>query len=182
MAGLVPRVYSVRHGYRQRVRPLILVTAAATLAGCGSMAQVAGDAELTTGSIVATRTAGAASAVPTGAAQPSPTPQPSAKPASRDGEAPSDWEAVKRSVAKAAVTRKPARIAWSNAETGNSGTISDVIASARQGQNCRNFNTTVASIDGVRLYRAEVCKDAGERWDYVTLEPADRKAAGRDPG
>lgn len=110
---------------------------------------------------------------PTGAGQSGPgkLAEPQAAPA-----APSDWEAVKRSVARAPADRPAkapeAKIAWSNAETGNSGTISDVIASNRAGNACKGFNTTVSSMDGVRLYRGEVCR-TGRSWELVTVEPAD---------
>lgn len=174
MAGCVPRLYSVPAVVCQRVRLLPALVVAAMLAGCGSMGRL--DPEIT-GSIPTP--AAAPSAAESAAAAPAP-----ARPAAAGlPENPSDWDTVKRSVAKAAVAKKSAgRIAWTNTETGNSGTISDVIASARSGQACRNFNTTVASVGGVRLYRGEVCRGSRDAWDYVTLEPADGQAKPRDPG
>lgn len=160
MAGRVTS-YTGRVADRQRIPYAGLLLSVLALAGCSSMGGL-GDV---TGSITVPS---ATAAGPTGAGKPA---EPQAAPA-----APSDWEAVKRSVAKAPADRPAksveAKIAWSNAETGNSGTISDVIASNRAGSACKGFNTTVSSMDGVRLYRGEVCR-TGRNWELVTVEPAD---------
>lgn len=160
MAGRVTS-YTGRVAGRQRIAYAGLLLSVLSLAGCSSMGGL-GDI---TGSITVPS---AARSGPTGAGK---SAEPQAAPA-----APSDWEAVKRSVAKAPTDRPTksaeAKIAWSNAETGNSGTISDVIASNRAGNACKGFNTTVSSMDGVRLYRGEVCR-TGRSWELVTVEPAD---------
>lgn len=106
-----------------------------------------------------------------------------------------DWEAVRRTVVAAPSPAKPAArpaakasakpappaptIAWENADSGNSGTITDLIASTSRGRACRAFATTLASLDGVRAYRGEVCQKGGH-WEYTQLQPLDRAAeAGR---
>jgi hypothetical protein len=91
--------------------------------------------------------------------------------------APGDWETVRSTVIAAVPnarsTARSGPLAWENKQTGNSGRISDVIASvAGDGTPCRGFSTTVSSIDGVRLYRGEVCQQRGN-WELVTVEPAD---------
>ena len=136
---------------------LVFTTLSVGLAACASIGSVAD----VTGSI--------------------PAPAPAARAASaetRPADSASDWEAVKRSVARVppagdAKARETPRVEWSNAETGNSGTISEVIASSRKGAACKGFATTLSSVDGVRLYRGEMCR-AGRGWELVTVEPADK--------
>lgn len=102
-----------------------------------------------------------------------------------------DWEAVRRKVvatppvvakAKPKPGDKPApaaALAWKNGDSGNSGTITDLIAStSAAGRSCRNFATTLASVDGVRAYRGELCRN-GAAWEYTRLEPVDRMAENR---
>lgn len=170
MAGRVTS-YTGRVAGRQRIAYAGLLFSVLALAGCSSMGGL-GDV---TGSITVPSATGPDPSLSaprrTGPGAAGKAAEPEAAPA-----APSDWEAVKRSVAKAPADRPAkapeAKIAWSNAETGNSGTISDVIASNRAGSACKGFNTTVSSMDGVRLYRGEVCR-TGRTWELVTVEPAD---------
>jgi surface antigen len=86
----------------------------------------------------------------------------------------SDWEAVRKVAAKAAAAEKPARVGWQNTDTGNSGTISEMIASSNAGRACRNFSTTVSAVDGVRAYKAELCRERTGGWEYTSVEPVDR--------
>jgi hypothetical protein len=83
----------------------------------------------------------------------------------------SDWDAVKRTMARSAAPGPKERVGWANTDTGNTGTISDVIASSADGRNCRNFSTTLSSVDGVRLYKAELCRERAGGWEYTRVEP-----------
>jgi hypothetical protein len=85
----------------------------------------------------------------------------------------SDWEAVRKVVSRAAVADRKAHVGWQNSDTGNSGTISDVIASSNEGRACRHFSTTVSAVDGVRAYKAEVCRERAGVWEYTSVEPVD---------
>jgi hypothetical protein len=169
VAGRVARLYSVGRPERQRRHAWLIVpifVAGAGLGGCGNLGSVE-----VTGSIPKAPVAQAVR-------QPDPT---AARPATVSGSA-SDWEAVKASIARARPDRKPTRIEWANGETGNSGTISEVIAAApRAGSPCRNFATTVASVDGVRMYRGEACRAGADGWEITTVEPADRRPGGQGP-
>lgn len=142
---------------------LVFTTLSVGLAACASIGSVAD----VTGSIPAPAPAAAqAPAAPAASAE------------TRPADSASDWEAVKRSVARVPPAgdtraREAPRVEWSNAETGNSGTISEVIASSRKGAACKGFATTLSSVDGVRLYRGEMCR-AGRGWELVTVEPADK--------
>jgi hypothetical protein len=111
-------------------------------------------------------------------AQPMPPPVTVASKA-RDQDSRSDWDTVRRTVAKAAAKAPTERIVWTNDETGNSGTISDLIVSkSRTGSACKGFSTTLASIDGVRLYHGQVCDEGRGDWTYTSVEPADGKPPG----
>lgn len=93
-----------------------------------------------------------------------------------------DWEAVRRKIvaAQPAPAAKSAGkpLAWENADSGNSGTITQLIASSSAGRPCRNFAATLASVDGVRAYRGELCRSGGD-WEYTRLEPLDHAAEAR---
>lgn len=165
MAGRV--AFYTRAGSPRQCAPALLICSAFVLGACSA----------------APSTADLTGSIPTAAAAAPAPPVPAAK-APDAGAKPSDWEAVRRSVARAepsagaepvkdkAKTREKARIEWANAETGNSGTISGVIASGRAGAACKGFNTTVSSVDGVRLYRGQLCRRASG-WELTSVEPAD---------
>jgi hypothetical protein len=160
-----------RHQWRSGLVAVTLVT----LGGCSSRL----DLDPTeTGSIPA---------APAGAESAAVSPVPViAKPERTD-----DWEAVRQKIvatppAMAKAKPKPgdkpapaAALAWENGDSGNSGTITDLIAStSAAGRSCRNFATTLASVDGVRAYRGELCRN-GAAWEYTRLEPVDRMAENR---
>jgi hypothetical protein len=147
----VSRLYTGPAGSRQRPSTVVILTGLVlALPGCGSFSGMGDD--LTTGSI-----------------GPVVTPTPPARTDRSPG--PSDWETVKKQVARAPVAG--GSIPWQNDTTGNSGTISDVIASTARGKPCRGFSATVTSVDGVRAYRGEVCRE-GRVWEYVIVQPVDR--------
>lgn len=160
--------YAPRHQRGSRLAPLLLLP----LAGCATRL----DFDPTpTGSIAAPASADVATV-----AAPPPPPEKT-----------DDWEAVRRRIVAAPPQAKPAEkasdkvagkaaatgkgLAWENADSGNSGTITEIIASSSAGRACRNFATTLASVDGVRAYRGELCR-SGANWEYTRLEPVDRAA------
>ncbi|MDR3493710.1 MAG: RT0821/Lpp0805 family surface protein [Ancalomicrobiaceae bacterium] len=86
----------------------------------------------------------------------------------------SDWEVIRATVAKAPEAPAETRISWQNTGTGDTGTITDVSKVTREpGSNCRAFSSTIVSVDGVRLYSAEICKSVVETWEFAKIEPAD---------
>ncbi|MDR3372301.1 MAG: RT0821/Lpp0805 family surface protein [Ancalomicrobiaceae bacterium] len=86
----------------------------------------------------------------------------------------SDWDIIRAAVAKAPETPLEARIAWQNTSTGDTGTISDIAKATREpGSNCRAFSSTIVSVDGVRLYSAEICRSVMDTWEFAKIEPAD---------
>lgn len=168
-------VYAPRHQRGSRLAPLLLLA----LAGCATKL----DLDPTT----------------TGSIAPAPAEAAAATPAPAPSEKTDDWEAVRRRIVAAQPTPKPPAavavaagkrgqkpadagaekgLAWENADSGNSGTITELIASSSAGRACRNFATTLASVDGVRAYRGELCR-SGATWEYTKLEPVDRAAETR---
>jgi surface antigen len=91
----------------------------------------------------------------------------------------SDGEMVRRAVETAKPAAGAARIEWSNPTSGNSGTISDLVeARAVNGAPCRDFATTLTTIEGVALYRGRACQGFAGPWDLVEFAPAAAKPAG----
>jgi surface antigen len=90
-----------------------------------------------------------------------------------------DADVIRRTVEKTSVVAPTTQVAWTNPETGNSGTISDLVPSrAANGAPCRDFRTTVATIGGVRLFAGRACQGYVGPWDLVRLEPTDAATAG----
>ncbi len=89
-----------------------------------------------------------------------------------------DSEAIRR-VVETAVPSAGAALAWTNPATGNSGTITELVAiRGADGSACRDFRATVATIAGVGLYAGRACKGHLGLWDLVRLDPTDAAAAG----
>lgn len=78
---------------------------------------------------------------------------------------PSDWEAVRRTVASVPVDEAMSGVEWTNPDTGSTGTIATIDSPVeRKGTLCRPFATTVSDARGVRLYRGEACQRVDGRW------------------
>ena len=77
-----------------------------------------------------------------------------------------DAEVIKAIVADSGDVRpKTSELAWSNPDTGNSGTIVAIdkfIGS--HGQSCKKFQTTVDSFVGISLYDGETCEVKSGMW------------------
>ncbi len=73
---------------------------------------------------------------------------------------PGDAEQIKLAVADAETAASGSNLlAWSNPETGNSGTITAIDQYiGKSGQSCRKFRTTVDSFMGISLYEGETCE------------------------
>lgn len=73
---------------------------------------------------------------------------------------PGDAEQIKLAVADAGDTVSDSNLlAWSNPETGNSGTITAIDEYiGTSGQSCKKFRTTVDSFMGISLYEGETCE------------------------
>ena len=77
-----------------------------------------------------------------------------------EGVHPTDAEAIKLAVADAQGAAPESNLlAWSNPETGNSGTITAIDNYiGTHGQSCKKFRTTVDSFMGISLYNGETCE------------------------
>jgi hypothetical protein len=84
---------------------------------------------------------------------------------------PSDWEAVRRTLAK--IGTDALDLAWQNPKTGSSGTVTAMAAEPRSGGVCRVFATTVNDLRGIRRYRGEACQPQGENWRLTGIIPED---------
>jgi surface antigen len=140
-----------------QIRPLATILLAATLGGCSGLGmpfgEVAMDRELTTGSLHKVSTRG------------------------QDKVDQSDWETVRRTIASVAAESHPAaNVAWSNPDTGNTGTITihDTITGTND-PNCRNFATTLNDPRGIRHYRGETCHMNDNRWQLFGVLADDSK-------
>ena len=84
----------------------------------------------------------------------------------------SDSDVIRNTVATA-LPEIPV-ISWKNPSSGNSGTITKVAPiKAVNGAPCRTFESTLVTIEGVRLYRGQACQGYAGPWDLVRFEPAD---------
>jgi hypothetical protein len=137
----------------QRVPGIAVMLLAGLLAGCGGMpfGKDEPSAE-TTGSI---------SPVPT-AAPVAPTVDPS------------DWEAIRRTVAMALVTGENTTHNWVNPDTGSSGTVTQTVELvAQKDMRCRLFATTLNDFRGSRRFRGQICQQTDGRWVLVSVTPDD---------
>jgi len=84
-----------------------------------------------------------------------------------------DWEVIRTTVAAALAQPATARLEWTNHASGNSGTITELAPSAVKGHDCRSFASTIAAVDGVRLYHAEICRSVMNTWEFSKIAAAD---------
>jgi surface antigen len=87
---------------------------------------------------------------------------------------PSDWEAVRQTVAAAPTEADSGRLGWTNPNTGSTGAVS-ILASAygNGGKFCRPFATTINDDRGIRRYRGEACRRTDGNWHLYTVTPDD---------
>lgn len=60
-------------------------------------------------------------------------------------------------------------IPWLNPESGNSGTITKVTGEGDQVPGCMSFRTTANTIQGVRAYEGNACRDARQNLAVISL-------------
>jgi surface antigen len=87
------------------------------------------------------------------------------------GADPSDWTAVRATLAKAAAGGD---VAWSNPATGSSGTVSLGPTLAKVRGVCRSFATTINDARGVRSYRGEACRSGDGGWKIADIVADDQ--------
>lgn len=140
------------------VRPLMAGLLAACLGGCGALGLPfgggGGDRDLTTGSVGKTSAKSDSKVV-----------------------AQSDWETIRQSIAQAEANDALSQaMAWSNPATGSTGTLTvlDTVPPTND-PNCRNFQTTVNDLRGIRHYRGEACRMAENRWELFGVLADDSK-------
>lgn len=63
-------------------------------------------------------------------------------------------------------------LAWSNPESGNSGTISSLDVSKLKDTGCLSFKTTANTITGLRLYEGTACRDISNAMAITALRIA----------
>lgn len=98
------------------------------------------------------------------------------KTAVTDGVAPSDWEVVRQTIARADTDVETVQVlAWENPQTGSYGTLNAKADEARADGICRVFSTTVNDLRGVRRYRGEACRPQGSNWKLTGIAPDDSK-------
>lgn len=87
---------------------------------------------------------------------------------------PSDWEAVRRTIAEIGEIGENAfDLAWKNPRTGSSGTVTAMAPESRADGVCRAFATTVNDLRGIRRYRGEACHDGNAGWRLSGIVPED---------
>ncbi len=65
-------------------------------------------------------------------------------------------------------------LAWVNPETGNRGTITELVEADPAGnRGCARFTTSANTIEGLRNYTGMACPDSFNNWHVTVLEPAD---------
>lgn len=84
----------------------------------------------------------------------------------------SDWETIRRSVASIPETLTE-ETAWSNPDTGSTGTIGVSIATEVSGTLCRPFATTISDSRGIRRYRGDACLRTDGRWQLHGIRADD---------
>lgn len=89
----------------------------------------------------------------------------------------SDWEAIRESIAQAAAKADHSQpLAWRNPETGSTGTLMVLnTVPPTNDPSCRNFQTTVNDLRGIRHYRGEACRMIEGRWQLLGVLADDSK-------
>lgn len=65
-------------------------------------------------------------------------------------------------------------LSWSNPDTGNSGTITDIVQADPQGtRGCARFTTSANTIEGLRNYTGMACPDSFATWHVTVLQRVD---------
>ena len=89
----------------------------------------------------------------------------------------SDWDTVRRAIARAASEKTlDGTLEWRNPGTGTTGTIAILdTVTATNDPNCRNFQTTINDMRGIRHYRGEACQMSKGSWQLFGVLADDSK-------
>ncbi|MEL6967374.1 MAG: RT0821/Lpp0805 family surface protein [Pseudomonadota bacterium] len=81
------------------------------------------------------------------------------------GIAKGDADVIKSAVAQAPIEERIKPLAWSNPETGSTGTIVAIDKfMGKHGQQCRGFKTSVDTFMGIAFYNGEACQISPGEW------------------
>lgn len=82
-----------------------------------------------------------------------------------------DGDAVRRAIEVAAARGVDAPVAWKNDATGHSGTVTASTAvRAGNGAPCRDFETTLVTVEGVDLHGGRICQGYSGTWEVLRFE------------
>ena len=91
-----------------------------------------------------------------------------------EGVAETDANVIKTAVAKAPIKKGSSALAWSNPETGSSGTIIAIDRfMGKHGQRCRGFKTSVDTFMGIAFYNGEACQISPGEWVLSWFKPSE---------
>ena len=82
-----------------------------------------------------------------------------------------DGEAVRRAIEVAVARGGEAPVAWKNDATGHSGTLTHLAAvRASNGAPCRDFETTLVTVQGVDLHGGRACQGYWGSWEMLKFD------------
>lgn len=91
-----------------------------------------------------------------------------------EGISDTDAEVIKTAVSEAQLEPVVKPLAWTNPDTGSSGTIVAIDKfMGKHGQKCRGFKTSVASFMGISFYNGEACEISAGEWVLSWFKSAD---------
>ncbi len=89
---------------------------------------------------------------------------------SEDPERRSDELTIRNAVSAADIAA-PGALAWSNADTGSRGSITNLAEARDAGAVCRTFRTTRESYDGVAIFTGKTCMVSPGTWVLTSFNP-----------
>ncbi|MEL6734576.1 MAG: RT0821/Lpp0805 family surface protein [Pseudomonadota bacterium] len=90
------------------------------------------------------------------------------------GIAKGDAEVIKSAVAEAPIEERIKPLAWSNPQTGSTGTIVAIDKfMGKHGQQCRGFKTSVDTFMGIAFYNGEACQISPGEWVLSWFKSSD---------
>ncbi|MEM7303718.1 MAG: RT0821/Lpp0805 family surface protein [Pseudomonadota bacterium] len=96
--------------------------------------------------------------------------------ATQNGVSQDDAEIIKKTVVAAKKKDRDLALAWTNPDTGSSGTIVAIDNFlGKHGQKCRGFKTTVATFMGIAFFDGEACQISPGEWVLSWFRPQDGK-------
>ncbi len=165
MSGQHATFYTLRTGWRQR-RLAVAAIGLLALAGCGHISFPMGETAETK-----------ATALKTASIKGTETPESESEVVETDRGVIASTLASAPADKTAEASPSATQLAWVNPETGNQGTIFEIVDADPKGiHGCRKFSTTANTIEGVRAYSGIACPDSFDKWHVTVLKPADAGA------